>query len=70
MWMRDRPRTGPWPLAFVKHRWNSGAREGGNQILPNEANFNLCGICGRSSNMKDLTKRTQLPEWQPVTHLE
>jgi hypothetical protein len=38
--------------------------------LPNEDNFNLCGICGRSSNMKDLTKRTQLPEWQPVTHLE
>jgi hypothetical protein len=70
MWMRDRPRTGPWPLAFVKHRRNSGAREGGNQILPNEANFNLCGICGRSSNMKDLTNRTQLPEWQPVTHLE
>jgi hypothetical protein len=43
--MRDRARTASWPLAFIKHRRKSHARVEDNQILPNEANFNLCGIC-------------------------
>jgi hypothetical protein len=49
--MRDRPRASIWPLAFITHRPNSQGRAGYNQILPNEANFKLCGICRHSSNM-------------------
>jgi hypothetical protein len=51
--MRDRARTASWPLAFIKHRRKSHARVEDNQILPNEANFNLCGIYGHSSNMEN-----------------